>query len=799
MSDLRFAFRRSLKNPGFTTTAVLTLALGIGATTALFTVVNGVLIRPLPYPEPDRLVQLYSARPERGANRGSLSVPDFRDWSERSGTIERMGLYLRLSDLVLMDDRGARELTTTYVSAGFLPTLGVEPALGRAFREEDETGDSRVLVLSHGFWTRQFGGDPSVVGRAITVSDRQFQVIGVMPEGFGFPAADVEVWCLLSIVPQTSVPWEFRGVRFARAIGRLAPGATPDQAREDLSAIADQLSEDHPETNEGLTAANVMPLRESLVGDVRTALLVLFGAVGLVLAIACVNVANLLLARGIVRGREIAMRGAMGASRWRLVRMLLAESLVLGLAGGVTGCVIGFWGVQAILGLSAGVIPRLGEIGVDGGVLTFALGVSLLVVLAFGLLPAVAAARSPAARLTAGDARVTSRFTAHGGLVAAEAALALVLLVGVGLLVKSLVLLSSVDPGFRADGALAVTLVIPQTRYPTRQEYLGVHDQLLDRLGRLPGVQAIGSIRHFPLRGSGEQTSWELPEWGGVPPARRAQADVIQVTPDLFRALGVPLVRGRSVAGADRPGDPLALVVNQRFVQEAFGDGEPLGRTVLVSGMGAEGVVVGVVGDVRHHDLRSPAAATIYLPIQQIPRRAMTFVLRVMGEPLALAGAVERAIHEVDPGQAISEIVPGEAVIGETVARPAFFTLLLGIFGVLAVMLAAIGVYGVLMFTVRQRTREIGIRMALGADQLRTRRLVVRHGMTPVAFGIGAGLLAAFALTRLMRGMLFEVQPLDLGAFAAATACVILVAVAACWIPAHRATRVDPMEALRWE
>ncbi len=800
MNDLRYAVRKLRKNAGFALVAVLTLGLGIGATTALFTVVNGVLLRDLPYPDPDRLVLLYSAYPRLGADRGPLSVPDFRDWSEQSRTVTRMGLYsTRPADLVLLAEDGARELQTAYVSWGFFPTLGVDPLEGRVFRPEDETGDARVVVLSHGFWTRQFGPDASVVGRGITLSDQQFQVVGVMPPGFGFPQTDVEVWAPFTVIPSSSIPLQLRPLRVMDAVGRLVPGATPAQAREDLTAIAAALSREHPETNAGLDAAGVVPLREATVGNVRRALLVLFGAVAFVLLIACVNVANLLLARGIGRQREMAVRAAAGAGRARIVRMLLAESLALGLLGAAVGCVLAFWGVDLLLGRSAGVIPRAYEVAPDGRVLAFALITALLTTMAFGLFPAIATARSDPARhlREGGGDRGATRLRARGGLVAAEVAIAMVLLVGAGLLIRSFWTLRNVDPGFRAEGALAVTLVIPSSRYLERERYLAAHDQILDRLRAIPGVEAVGSIRNLPMRGFGESVSWEVVGEPAVPLGQRPIGDVLQVTPDLFRALGVPVLRGRSVDVTDRPGSPLVVVVNETFARQAFRGADPVGRAIRM--YDAEATIVGVVGDVHQRALETPPAPTVYMPLYQMPRRAMTFVIRTAGDPLTLAAAAHAAVREVDPRQAITEVTSLEAVVYGSIARPRFFTTLLTGFAALAIALAVVGIYAVLAFAVQQRTREIGIRMALGADRRGTLRLVLRQGMKPVLAGVAAGLVAAAALTRVMTGILFEIRPFDPGTYGVAALAVAGVALLAVWVPGRRAMRVEPMEALRYE
>ncbi|HEX9690641.1 MAG TPA: ABC transporter permease [Gemmatimonadales bacterium] len=800
MNDFRYALRQLFTRPGFTTAAVLTLSLGIGATTALFTVVNSVLLQPLPYPESQELQLLYAAYPERGSNRGSLSVPDFEDWTERSGTLESAGLFTTLpSDLVLGGRDRASELNTVWASWGLLATLGVQPALGRLFRGEDETGDPFVVVLSHGLWSREFGRDSAIVGRTLTLSDKSFEVVGVMPPGFGFPTRDADVWALLTTIRPDEIPMHLRYVRFLNAVGRLAPGATPEQAREELSAIALALSREYPDANEGLEAADMVALRDAVIRNVETALLILLGAVGLVLLIASVNVANLLLAKGAARSRELAVRAALGANRARVVRMLLTESAVLGLLGAAAGVVFAFWGVELIVSASAGIIPRAAEVRPDGWVLAFALGVSALSVAVFGLIPAWSAVKTDPARhlIGIGGDRGATRQRGRGALVVAEVAVALVLLVGAGLLIRSLWTLADVEPGFRPERALAVTLTIPASRYPERADYLGQHQRLLDQFRAIPGVETVGSIRYLPMRGDGEQWRWHVVGEPEPPPSEWREAQSLQVTEDLFRSLGVPLLAGRSVSDRDPPEGPLVLVVNQAFAHEAFGGGEAVGRAVRVEGL--EATVIGVVGNVRQESLDEAPVPTLYIPQHQIARRGMAFVLRTRGDPLALAGAVRSAVRLVDPDQAITELTSLAAVLHESIARPRFFAILLSLFAGLAVTLAAIGIHGVLAFSVRQRTREIGIRTALGAARGETLRLVVQQGLRPALLGVAIGLVAAAALTRLMTRMLFEVQPLDPVTYAAVVVIIGLVALAACGIPAWRATRVHPMEALRYE
>ncbi|MDP1572324.1 MAG: ABC transporter permease [Vicinamibacterales bacterium] len=800
LQDLRYGLRTLSRAPGFTAAAAVTLALGIAATTVLFTVVNGVLLRPLPYPDPDRLALLYSAYPQRGIDRGTLSVPDFRDWSARTRTVSRMGVYSTLpSALVLQDESGARELATAHVSWDVLPTLGVEPVIGRVFRQEEEDAAARVAVLSHAAWMRHFGGDPAILDRSVMLSDQLFRIVGIMPEGFGFPRPEIEAYALLSTIPADSIPQHLRFVRFLNAIGRLAPGITAAQAADELSSIAAALAGEHPESNAGLEGAAAQPLRQAVVGHVETALLVLFGAVGFVLLIACVNVANLLLARGVGRKREIAVRAALGASRARIVALLLAESLALALLAGAGGWLLAIWGVDALVAGSAGLIPRAADVTPDARAMAFACAVSVLTVGIFGVFPALAATRAEVSQQIreGGGDRGSSRLGARGTLVAAEVAIALVLLVGAGLLLRSLWTLHNVDPGFRTEDTLAVTMTMPSTRYAERAEYLGLHDELLARFRVLPGVSAAGSIRNLPMRGTGEQLRVQVSGRPDVPEAERPVVDMLQVTPDLFRALGVPLIRGRAVSDDDREGGPLSIVVNDTLARSLFAGEDALGQRLGFAGVDA--TIVGIVGDVHQRALETAPTPTVYVPLQQIPRRAMTFVLRTSGDPMRLAGAVAHAVRETDAGLAISDFVALDAVVSGAVARPRLFTTLLASFAALAVLLSAVGISAVVLFAVRQRTREIGIRMALGAPRGQTVRLMVWHGMAPVLAGMAVGLVAAAGLSRFMSALLFEVTPIDVTTYAVVALLLGAIAFLATYLPARRAAGIDPMVALRQE
>jgi predicted permease len=796
--DVHYAVRSLLRSPGFTLVALLILTLGIGANTAMFTVVNSVLLRPLPFPQSDRLVRVWSARAE-GA-RGSLSMPDFRDWAERTTTLSDLGLYSTLpSDLILQNEGPAEEVETAHVSAGFFETLGVPAYLGRTLRPEEEYGQNRVVVLSHGTWVRRFGSDPGIVGRTLTLQNEGYEVVGVMPVGFGFPTPDIEMWTFLTIIPEESIPLNLRVVRFLDAVGRLGPGSTVESATADLSAVAASLSTEYADSNEGLIQATVEPLHQTMVGDARTPLLVLLGAVGFILLIASANMANLLLARGTGRGPEMAVRTALGAPKSRLIRQVLTESVVLAGLGGAAGIALSFASLRGLATWSAGVIPRATEVGPDLRVLTFAVGLSVLTGLLFGVLPALAISKSGVAETLKVGGR--GGRSAKGGtqpwLVGAEVAIAVVLLVGAGLLLRSLWLTQRVDPGFAPEDRLAVTLTISASTYSERPAYMGFYREALDRFGRLPGVIEAGSIRHFPMQGAGEQTDW------GVVGEDRSDAEderylqMIQVSPGLFRSLGIRLQQGRAITAVDTDDAPPTVVINERLARLAFGGEPAVGRALRMYGEEIE--VVGVVADVKHLGLREEAPPVAYFSQEWIPRRGMTFVLHTAGNALAVVPDVRQVLADMDPEQPISEISTAAGVLSDSVAEPRFFATLLGVFALLALVLASLGIYGVISYQVGQRTRELGIRIALGAGRGDALRLVLRGGMTPAVLGTVLGLGAALALTRVMGALLFGVGSADLPTYLGVAVALLLVAGAACVVPARRATRIDPVGALRSE
>ncbi|HYH79786.1 MAG TPA: ABC transporter permease [Longimicrobium sp.] len=803
LQDVRYAARALRRSPGFTLVAVLTLGLGIGLNTAIFSVVNGVLLRPLPYRDPGALVRLHHVHPEEAPDGGVFSPQDFDDLKAGARGFQSLASYLYdAGDAGLsLTSGGEPEIVAgVFVSPEFFSVLGVSAARGRTLRpEENVPGADRSVVLSDAFWRARFNADPGVVGRSVTLDAKPFTVVGVMPPRFAFPAREVQAWVPVSLIGEDDIPRE-RGLRWLDVVGRLAPGTTPEAAAGSANAVLSRLATEHPGSNEGWSRARLETLRNSVVGPVRPALLVLLGTVMMVLLVACANLANLLLARASARERELAVRTALGAGRGRLVRQMLTESVVLALAGGGVGLVLARLGVPALLAVSAGTIPRAGEVGLDARVAAFALLLSLLTVVLFGLVPAVRAARGVTAEtLRDGGRGGTARRGGHirDALVLGQSAVAMVLLVGAGLLINSFWRLVTVDPGFRPEKVLAATFSIP-IRYDTPAKMAAYRDEVLRRVGEIPGVAAVGAAKTQPLRGGGEPMEFTIPGRSGEAAVLKPKSGVFVVSPGYFDALGIPLVRGRVfTARDDVRGAPLVVVVNQAAARRYWPGADPVGQTVRVRATPI--TVAGVVGDVRNDGLAASADPAVYLPFGMAPRASTQLFVRTSGDPGAAASAVRGAIRAADPLQPIAAIRPLRSAMAETVAQPRFFTLVLGLFGGLAVLLAALGLYGVVAYSVTRRTGEIGIRMALGARARDVVGMVVRRAAVPTLAGIALGAAAAWMLSRLMASMLFQVRPTDPATFAAAALLLAGVGLLASWLPARRAARIEPSSALRVE
>jgi predicted permease len=802
VQDLRYAARTLARRPGFTAVVIVVLALGIGANAAVFSVVDAVLLRPLPFPEPERLVEVHLATTE-GDPRGPVSEVDFEDWRESGHVFQDIALVNTISrGLTLTGGAEPEQLPTAYVHPAFFGTLGVPPALGRAFRlDENESGRNRVAVLSHRLWLRDFGGDASIAGRTVTLDGQSFTVAGVMPASFRFPDATIDVWAPESLIDAARAPRR-RDNRFQRVIARLDRGVTLESAHAEMGTIAARLAAEYPNTNAGRVRVTLVPLRDALVGEsVRSAILILLGAVVFVLLIACANVGNLLFERAVARRHEIAVRLALGAGRARIVRQMLAESAVLAGAGGALGLLAGAWSIEVLLGLARHVLPAQNDVVVDGRVLGFTFLVSLPAALVFGAVPAIGLLRTAPQLMLREDSR---NATAGPGsrrlravLVVAETALALVLVVSAILMVKSFARLRRVDPGFDAGGVLAVSMNASTTRYPGRPQFLAYYRAILDRVRQIPGVEAAGSTRNLPLLGAAEQWAVTVDDHPAVPVGTEPVVPVHQISPGYFSAMRIPLLQGRDFMADDRESTPGVAIVSQSFARRFWPAQGAVGR-ILRSG-DQQFSVVGVCGDVRQTRLDAEGERAIYLPQEQSPRRGFTLILRARGDPLALAPAVRAEIRAIDPEHPILRVAAMKEVLGESVSQPRLLSALLAVFGGLALCLAMVGVYGVISYDVALRTREFGVRMALGARPRNVLAIVLREGAGLALAGVAIGTVAALALTQLLSAHLYRVGASDATTFVAVALLMLGTGLVAAYLPALRATRVDPLAALRHE
>jgi putative ABC transport system permease protein len=795
--DLRFGARALRKKPGFAAVAVVTLALGVGANTAIFSVVNAVLLRPLPYPESERLVRLYEKRPKLGRTRNVVSAPDFIDWRAQSRTFDGMAAYTGWG-ASLSGQGEPQQITGELASADLFGVLRAEPLLGRAFTaEEDRPGAPRVVVISHGLWQRRFGADPSAVGRPVTLNGESYTVVGVMPPAFQFPDAETEAWAPLALDPQDQ---STRGSHFLNVVARLKPGVSVEQAQAEMDTIAARLERQY-QVNTG-HGVNVFALHDEVVGGVRRSLFVMLGAVGFVLLIACANVANLLLVRAAARRKEIAVRTALGASRWRVVRQLLTENLLLFVGGGALGLLLAVWGVDLLVAVSPPGTPRVHEIGADAWVFGFTFLISLLTGLVFGLLPALQASKPD----LHGALKEGGRDTAGGGgrsrlrglLVVAEVASAMILLVGAGLLLKSFARLRQVSPGFDTANVLTMQLSLPQSRYPDEARQADFLRQVLRRLEALPGVRAAGAVAGLPLTGNFASRYFEIEGRPPRPAGEGLNTNFNLASPGYFRALGVPVIAGRQFDERDAAGAPEVVVINETMARRFWPDEDPLGKRLRIANNPWR-TVVGVVADVKNDGLSAEPKPEMFYPLLQEPLPFMTIVVRADVEPKSLAPAVAREVRAVDADEPVYDVKTMDERLAESVSPQRLTALLVGFFAALAMTLAGVGIYGVVAYSVAQQTREIGVRVALGAQKGDVIRLVLRRGLSLSLAGVGLGLAGAFALTRVMLGLLYDISPTDPATFAGVAVVLIAVALLACLVPARRATKVDPMVALRYE
>ena len=805
MTDLRFAFRMLLKSPGFTVVVVLTLALGIGANSAIFSVVETVLLRPLPFPNPDQLVMIWGTSAHDASARETDSFPDFYDYRDQSQSFSAMAGYSG-AGTVLTGVGEAQELQGVAASGDIFGVMGITPMLGRGFTaDEAKVGAPNVVVFGHGLWQRAFGSDPRIVGRQVTLAGRSYTVLGIMPPEWKFPAQAETSEFIMPLEPLVASQVPQRGSHFLHLIARLKAAVTVKQAEAEVKPIAARMEQQYPDTN---TDRSVMliPLLENVVGDVRPALLILSGAVGLVLLIACANVANLLLARAAARGREIGIRAALGASRVLIVRQLLAESFLLALLGGLGGLLLAWWGVD-LLGVLGPRLPRMSEIRIDLAVCAFAFGLAIVSTLAFGLVPALQLSRTNVSEsLQQGSKGSTGGL--HGTrvrafLIISQVSLSLLLLAGAGLLMKSFFNLRSTNPGFDPSRLFVLDQVLLRVKYPEPEQQRRFYEQLVPKLAALPGVEAVGGANPLPFSGNDSNSSFTIAGQPRIAPGNHPDASHLAVIPGYFRAMKIPLRGGRDFDQRESNTSAKVAMVNEAFVRRYLSNESPVGQHILLDLGNNETEsleVIGVVADAKQAQLAEPAIPEMYQPFAQAPSRRVWLVFRTAQANLAgLDASVRRVVHEQDADLFVGNLRSMESLIGKVLAQPRFNMLLLGVFAAVAMILAAIGIYGVIAYSVTQRTREIGIRMALGAQRGVMLGMILRQSLTVVAVGLGIGLLAAFAATRLLASLLYGVGANDLSTYAAVVLLLGGAASLASYIPARRAARVDPIVALRAE
>jgi putative ABC transport system permease protein len=801
--DIRYALRSLSKSPGLTALLLLTLALGIGANSAIFSVVDAVLLRPLPYHEPERLVVISESNaPNDLASRNAVAPGNFLDWREQNRVFEQIGAVSLPGFNITDSDRPERVLGAA-ISAGMLRMLGLQPQVGREFEPADDRPDAApVVLISSSLWQRRFSGDRGIVGKTIHLGTIPATVIGVLPAGLQFPEQQVDLWIPLEqSINGHDMHW--RNSHYLDVYARLKPGVTLAQARAEMNQLAAQIKRTHPDTNSG-AGTYMIPLQEDAVSDIRPALLTLLVAVGFVLLIACANVANLLLVRATGREKEMSIRLALGAGSFRLVRQMLTESVLLSVAGGAAGLVVASWAREALMALRPVSLPQYNAIELDTRVLLFTIGLSIATGILFGLVPALRAARSDLNLALRGSSRsATAGAGAHrlrNVFVAGEIAVSLVLLVGAGLLIRSFVRLRNNELGFRTDHTVTARVSIPSDKYTKNEQVAAFYDRLLSEVRALPGVEAAGTISFLPLTGHNFDNSFDIVGRPPHPASQREYALIRMTDPQCFGVLGIPVLRGRNIDERDRAGAPRAVVISAAMAQRYWPGGDALGQHLVVY-MGDDQSpweIIGIAGDVRTRISKEPEP-TIYFTYTQMPYRFMVVTVRTRSDPKSMIEAIRGAVRSVDPQQPLFQVRTLEELMEQTLVPWRFSMTLLGSFAALALILAAAGIYGVISHTVGQRTSEIGIRMALGAQRGDVLRLILRQGLGVALVGIAVGMGGAFYLTRFLQTQLYAVRPTDPLTFAAIPVVLIAVAFAASYIPARRATRVDPMVALRDE
>ncbi|HEY7544694.1 MAG TPA: ABC transporter permease [Blastocatellia bacterium] len=791
--DLRYAVRQLLKKPGFAATAILTLALGIGANAAIFSVVNSVLLRRLPFKDPERLVMVWETIPSIGLSENTPAPANFLGWREESQSFESMAA-LGPSFTNLTGGGEPEKIDSVRVSAELFPLLGVEPLVGRWFLpEEDRPGNNRVVVISHSLWQRRFVAARDIIGKNITLNDNAYTVVGVMPAHFRIPVIESELWIPMAFGPDARTELS----RNLFVLARLKSGVTHEQAQSELSAMAELWQKDSQ--GKFRFGINIVPLQEQLTGRIRLALIVLLAATAFVILIACANVANLLLARASARQKEVAIRIALGATRWRLARQLLTESLLLAALGGIVGLLLAAWSMSLLASAMPESLAQAKEAAIDTKVAGFTFAVSLITGVIFGLVPALQSTRpnlNETLKEGGRDSSAVARKWTRNALVISEVAMALILLVGAGLLMRSFLRLSNVDMGFRPENLLAMQIQLSSSKYRDQSKRTAFFDQLLDRVRALPGVESAAVISGLPVSWTGGGSTFIL-EGRAEPENTTPISNHRFISPDYFRVMGIPVVSGRSFTPQDRENSEAVAIISESLARASWPDENPLGKRISWAGDSMM-TIVGVVRDVRL-TVASEPKPHVYMPYTQIRIPPYELVIRAKSDPTSLASSVREEVWAIDKDQPVANIRTMEQILSASIARHRFNTILLAVFAALAIALATIGIYGVMSYTVSQSTREIGIRMALGAAQSDLMRLVIGRGLTLTLNGAAIGVAGAFALTRLMKSLLFGVTATDPITFVGVSALLILVAMLACYLPARRATRVDPMVALRYE
>jgi putative ABC transport system permease protein len=809
LRDIRYGARSFLKRPGFTAVALVTLALGIGANTAIFSVINAVLLRPLPYVEADQLLVPWGSRSDP-QDRTNVSYPDFADWQAQTKTLEYVAAYNSAGVLLREGDAEPEPISGAAVSADLFPLLKVAPIVGRSFtRAEDQPKAAPVIVLGYELWQRRFNADPNIIGKQIRIGSTSASVVGVMPQGFRFPAQATKTEFLRPLAATLGDRTQRRNSYSLRVVARLKPGVTSAAAESEMRAIGVQLEQQYPDEGFRL-GGRFISLHDAVTWGSRAPLLVLLGAVVFVLLIACANVANLLLARAAARHKEMTIRAALGAGRRRVVRQLLTESLLLSLLGGALGLLVAWWGVHFLVAASPLDLPRVKDVGLDTNVLVFTVVISVLTGVIFGLAPALQASRADLLNsLNEGGRNLTGgalRNRVRALLVVVEVALSLVLLVGAGLLGRSFVLLSEVRPGFDADHVLTTNLSLARAKYPQPEQQQAGFAEVVRRAAAIPGVEAAAVIYPLPLGGDSNSGTFLIAGRAVPRPEDKPTSSHRVISADYFRTLKIPVARGRTFDERDNQHAPPVLIVNETFARRYFAGAEALGQHIIIEGEQGDNAlpppreIVGIAGDVRHESLDTQAGPEYYVPYTQAPAPFMSLVVRSSTDnPASLGASVREVIKHLDKDQYVAAIQPMTKFVAESVARRRFNALLTGLFAVVALLLASVGIFGVLNYTVAQRTQEIGLRVALGAQTRDVLRLVLAQGVRLILFGLAIGLAASFALTRVLAGMLFGVTPTDPLTFVAVSFLLAGVALLACYIPARRATKVDPLVALRYE